>query len=445
MDQEKSESKKRIILIIGLIILLIIVFCGGMLFGRKSAEKRIQIGNRQTFNEVQNEATNEINNTIEKQNKESISDDELYRIYSQMDYSADTEIKQFDTYHIATYDGDDYYVIDGDYEGEYDISFYELSSKVEDRSYEALEKFAINEVMDYSEYAAYCEKWDIEKKYSDEGMNYIVYTTPLLGVGVSEIRLAEVEYKDSIAKLYIWQNSNELRIMTSFIVVIPTHENVEKVEEQHLYTQSSLNYAISRKKYGDDYNGKYNVRITAKKPIIYLYPEEETIVSVKLGYSDKITCSYPKYVNGWNVLAKPNGDLLDVDTNKNLYALYYESEVAQKFKITNDGFVVEGKDTSGFLEEKLAKLGLTEREAEEFIVYWLPKLEQNKYNYIRFATEDEINENMPLDISPKPDSIIRVWMVFKGLDEPIDVLEQDLKTPERKGFVAIEWGGTEIE
>ena len=45
------------------------------------------------------------------------------------------------------------------------------------------------------------------------------------------------------------------------------------------------------------------------------------------------------------------------------------------------GFVVEGKDTIKFLEEKLKQLGLTDKEADEFIIYWLPKLENNKYNY----------------------------------------------------------------
>ena len=54
-------------------------------------------------------------------------------------------------------------------------------------------------------------------------------------------------------------------------------------------------------------------------------------------------------------------------------------------------------------------------------------------------------ENMPLEINPKPDMLIRVLMTFKELDRPIEVEEQKLETPERNGFVAIEWGGTEIK
>ncbi len=182
----------------------------------------------------------------------------------------------------------------------------------------------------------------------------------------------------------------------------------------------------------------------AAKPIIYLYPEKDEEIEVCLGYKEKITTSYPKYISGWKVQANPNGDLKDINTNKSLYSLYYESENVYKFKVEKDGFCVEGEKTVEFLEEKLAELGLTEREAEEFIIYWLPRLEKNRYNYIRFATREEINKNMPLEITPKPDTEIRVLMIFKGLEKKIDVEEQQIVTPKRDGFVAVEWGGVEI-
>lgn len=181
------------------------------------------------------------------------------------------------------------------------------------------------------------------------------------------------------------------------------------------------------------------------KPIIYLYPQDEINISVKLGNPEKITCSYPKYTTGWNVQAKPNGDLIDLDTNKELYSLYYESESNYSFKVEKDGFVVKAENIAEFLEEKLSILGLTDREREEFIIYWLPKLEANNYNYIRFATVDEINENMSLEITPKPQTLIRILMIFKGLENPIIVDEQVLTPVERKGFVAVEWGGAEIK
>ena len=181
------------------------------------------------------------------------------------------------------------------------------------------------------------------------------------------------------------------------------------------------------------------------KPIIYIYPEREQEVEVKLLDKDLLTCSYPKYKSGWNVIAKPNGDLVDLDTKKQLYSLYYEANSKNNFKVEKEGFCVKREDVVSFLEEKLEILGLNYKEKEEFIVYWLPKLEANKYNYIRFATMDEINQNMKLEFSKKPDTLIRVLMTYKGLENPIEVKEQKLETPERKGFVAVEWGGSEIK
>lgn len=181
------------------------------------------------------------------------------------------------------------------------------------------------------------------------------------------------------------------------------------------------------------------------KPMIYLYPEEETEVSVRLGEPEKLTTTYPKYENGWQVVAEPDGTLRDLraEASREFYGLYWEG-AAKNAEVHEDGFVVAGKEVAEFLEEKLAVLGLTEREANEFIVYWLPKMERNPYNYIRFETTEEINEYMPLEIVPEPNSIVRVSMAFKPLEAPIEVTEQALQTPVRTGFTVVEWGGTEI-
>ena len=179
------------------------------------------------------------------------------------------------------------------------------------------------------------------------------------------------------------------------------------------------------------------------KPIIYLYPEKEEDVEVKLGYPEKITCSYPKYKDSWKVTAKPNGDLVNKENGRNLYSLYWEGKKTIKHDL-KEGFIVKGEDVASFLEEKLAILGLNEREAEEFILYWLPKLERNKYNFIKFETKERIDEDMPLEITPKPDTVIRVVMAYKKILKPYEVKEQVLETPERKGFTVVEWGGTKI-
>ena len=182
----------------------------------------------------------------------------------------------------------------------------------------------------------------------------------------------------------------------------------------------------------------------AMKPIIYIYPQEETNLTVKLGYPENITCSYPKYKDGWNIIAKPNGNLIDLETGRNLYALYWEGLNTENIEL-DEGFCVKGENSAEFLEQKLSILGLNEREAEEFIVYWLPILENNKYNIIRFATLDEINSYMPLEISEKPDSLIRILMEFKSSNTYVNLPEQHLETPSRNGFVVVEWGGINLD
>ena len=185
--------------------------------------------------------------------------------------------------------------------------------------------------------------------------------------------------------------------------------------------------------------------MTVDKPMIYLYhTEDNTEVSVKLSNPEKLTTSYPKYTDGWNVLAQKDGSLTDLNTGRELYGLYWEG-ANYPAKQTEEGFVVKGEDSAEFLEEKLAELGLTEREAEEFIVYWLPKLEANKYNYIRFDTNEVLDKYMKLNVLPKPDTVIRIAMNYKALDVPINVVEQKIETPARNGFTVVEWGGSEIK
>ncbi len=184
---------------------------------------------------------------------------------------------------------------------------------------------------------------------------------------------------------------------------------------------------------------------TSDKPIIYLYPEQEQLVEVKLLKEQNITVSYPKYNNSWQVIAKPNGDLKDIKTNRNLYGLYYEAKNNESKINLEEGFCIKRENIVSFLEEKLSILGLNEREANEFIIYWLPRLEKNEYNYIRFASISEINKIMPLEVSPQPDTIIRVLMEFKGLNKEIKVKGQELSKVNRNGFVLVEWGGTELK
>ena len=180
-----------------------------------------------------------------------------------------------------------------------------------------------------------------------------------------------------------------------------------------------------------------------EKPVIYLYPEEEMTVEVKLDFSGSLTSTYPAYKDCWKVIAQPDGTLTDPETGKEYYCLFWEGIANADYTITS-GFVVAGKDTEAFLEEALAQLGLTSRETNEFIIYWLPRMEHNAWNLISFDTS-VYQENATLTVYPAPDSLLRVFMTWQALDAPIEIAAQILPTFERTGFTVVEWGGAEIK
>ena len=112
-----------------------------------------------------------------------------------------------------------------------------------------------------------------------------------------------------------------------------------------------------------------------EKPVIYLYPEKEIQVSVALDFDGELTSTYPAYGDGWTVDASPDGTLTDPTTGRQYYCLFWEgiSQIEYDF---STGFCVAGKNTAVFLEDALAQLGLTDQEANEFIIYWLPRYRQ---------------------------------------------------------------------
>ena len=179
------------------------------------------------------------------------------------------------------------------------------------------------------------------------------------------------------------------------------------------------------------------------KPVIYLYPEEETEVTVSLDYGGELTCTYPAISaeNAWTVTAAPDGTLTDSAGQTYSY-LYWEGVSREEYDFS-EGFCVPGGDTAAFLEEALAQLGLTRREANEFIVYWLPRMESNPYNLISFQGA-AYTDHAVLTITPEPDTLLRVFMAWQPLDAPVELPAQELSAPERTGFTVVEWGGAEV-
>ena len=165
------------------------------------------------------------------------------------------------------------------------------------------------------------------------------------------------------------------------------------------------------------------------KPVIYLYPEQQTEVEVSLDYDGTLTAAYP------------DGTLHDENGNEYSY-LFWEGENDADYDFSK-GFCVAGADTADFLRETLSGIGLTPREYNEFIVYWLPKMQGNPYNLISFQSE-RYTDGAKLIIDPKPDSELRVFMAWKPLNRAQPIEPQMFPSFERDGFTVVEWGGCEV-
>ena len=179
------------------------------------------------------------------------------------------------------------------------------------------------------------------------------------------------------------------------------------------------------------------------KPVIYLYPEEKLELVVEIPTVD-FTTTYPFYKGGWNVVASPDGTL--VDKNNREYNYLYREGYTNYHVDLSEGFVVSKDKYIDFLEDKLAYVGLSDKEACDFISYWLPLM--NEYDYCLVSFQKDYGEKVKIEYSVEPNNELVVFTAIQGLDEPIQVVEQDLSSYKdfvREGFVSVEWGGRFIE
>ena len=195
----------------------------------------------------------------------------------------------------------------------------------------------------------------------------------------------------------------------------------------------------------------------ARKPVLYLYPERVVSLGVGLSYDGVVSDSYPVAVGGvgadgralasWSVTAGPDGVLRDGGGRAYPY-LFWEGPTRADLS-QGSGFVVARDDVVGFLEEKLALLGLDEREAADFITYWAPRIRAYDYTFVSFdasayTQHASYSFTDEAGATVTPDTFIRVFMTIREADANTVVQPQTLApSPTRSGFTVVEWGGTE--
>ncbi len=174
------------------------------------------------------------------------------------------------------------------------------------------------------------------------------------------------------------------------------------------------------------------------KPVIYLYPTHTTSVSVTVGAN--VTKSEPEYKNGWNVIAHSDGSMVNADGT--MYgSLFWEGTGHGTYPLVDSGFVVPQEKLKATLQNHLTKLGLNTQESKDFMEFWMPKMPHTPYVRLTWFGTRQMNELAPLTITPRPDTMIRLFLDFEGLEQPIHLQLQALSGPARSGFTVVEWGG----
>ena len=178
------------------------------------------------------------------------------------------------------------------------------------------------------------------------------------------------------------------------------------------------------------------------KPNVYLYPEETTEVSVRLdplGPGD-LTVTIPEYDQGWDVVATPDGMLTDLHHGGGEYTyLFYEGDVLPLYQM-DEGFSVSYEELEQWMRDVLPRYGLNEREVADFVDYWTVHLPYFPY-YLFFPQGNaKCDEIVPIEITPAPDSILRIWFYIVGSYGDFALPEPTIPAFERVGFTVTEWG-----
>ncbi|KAG1893678.1 uncharacterized protein F5891DRAFT_1153021 [Suillus fuscotomentosus] len=235
-------------------------------------------------------------------------------------------------------------------------------------------------------------------------------------------------------------------------------------------------------------------RMRVRKPIIYLYSPSDIDVSVKLALIPewRLSVIYPIVTTEdhgrrleWNVRTHQDGSLTEHNSGLNVSYLFWEAETnSQEFLRTpaykpqpvdtfnpvsnslddTDSIVTPVDRVTVYLDNSLKVLGLHTEARTSFITYWLPSFLKHEYVALRFIPQAAFERAASLHISPQPDVVTRVFMLFKGIRKEdltnwtnariqaekdvawwVDVVGVD---PARAGdvtlFRALEWGGMEV-
>ncbi len=186
--------------------------------------------------------------------------------------------------------------------------------------------------------------------------------------------------------------------------------------------------------------------LVLRKPVLYLYPAERQRVRVTLDIDGELSAQYPRLRDGaWEMIASPDGSLLEPATGRRYGYLFWEARCTRPLDIDlEQAHTVHREDAPSFLERVADRFALNHRERTDFVTYWLPALEHNGVSVVQLLDNDAAT-GAHLAIVPEPDTLIRLFMVFRAAHDHEVTGDPDLPQRTRRGFTAVEWGGSNLD
>ncbi|PNH09025.1 Ubiquitin-60S ribosomal protein L40 [Tetrabaena socialis] len=115
-------------------------------------------------------------------------------------------------------------------------------------------------------------------------------------------------------------------------------------------------------------------------------------------------------------------------------------------------FCVAGADAEGWLYGALEAFGVPVRERTDFLTYWLPHMEGAAWLLVAFADPADYQAAADLHVSPAPDMLVRLFMLFERLAAPVavrgclaaEVARVGVLRREGAALAVLEWGGMQV-
>ncbi len=218
----------------------------------------------------------------------------------------------------------------------------------------------------------------------------------IANVNVKDIQIAK-KIHEKLASYYVLSHETNGTIPEPSDEILTQVFRVEKVKDD---------------KYLVYLNDRYSLQSMAEmcKPLVYIYGKDSENMSLKLDTIKdwEFTKLIPEFQekNTWNFSTKDNKVHFE---DQSYDYLYYAIKVPNYIHNQN-GWIIEWSQAEEFFEDKLDYIWFNNQEKKDFIEYWKSKYEKNKYYFVSFKFNDQLDPFVKLEFSQNPDSIFRVLL-----------------------------------